>query len=138
MGVSLANLYHQILEYRKLKNSEIKQKLHPFLFYMHKSRCLNELIFCLGALIITFDLLIGHPAIADPYCWSNIQNMLYFSLCRCSFTLGILMTIVPVLFGHKNIFKNVVGSQLFRVCGKTTFIIALTHPIIISLLYNTQ
>ena len=84
--------------------------MHPILSFMHKSRNINELIFFAGISIITFDLLIGHPAIADPYCWSNIQNILYFSICRCSFTLGIAMTLIPVFFGHKNIFKNIVGS----------------------------
>jgi hypothetical protein len=70
MGISFAHLYHKILIYRKL--TESGKKLHPLLYFMHKSRCLNELIFISGILIISFDLLIGHPAIADPYCWSNI------------------------------------------------------------------
>jgi hypothetical protein len=39
---------------------------------MHKSRILNESMFLIGLILIIFDLLIGHPAIADPYKWTNI------------------------------------------------------------------
>ena len=105
IGISLAHFYTKILEYRVLKIDDIEKKLqHPFLFKMHKSRLINEILFYLGVSIITFDLFIGHPAIADPYCWTNIQNMLYFSLCRCSFTIGIALTLIPVFCGHKSIY----------------------------------
>jgi len=38
---------------------------------MHKNRLINEIMFLTGGALIIFDLLIGHPAIADPYKWTN-------------------------------------------------------------------
>lgn len=87
--------------------------------------------------IIVFDLLIAHPAYADPYSWSDAQNMLYFSLGRLSFCLALLMTIVPMLVGQWNMGLGVASSSNFRMIAKSVFIIALIHPVVIGLLYNS-
>ena len=94
-------------------------------------------MFFTGLFVFCFDLLIGHPAIAAPYAWSTLQNQLYFSLCRLSFTAAFPLLLLPVFLGHKSILLSALTCSQILACAKVTYIVALTHPIIIAFLYNT-
>ena len=143
LGVWFAWVYCEILKYRSLggrtetsANCERKEK-YPTLHWLHRAPLTSNAIFFLGLFIFLFDLLIGHPAIAAPYAWTTLQNQLYFSICRFSFTFAFILMLLPVFLGHKPIFQHAVSTPFILACAKTTYFVALAHPIIIALLYNT-
>lgn len=136
LGVAFAYLYSQILEYRELATSVDKSLSFPKIDMLHKRALLSHLMFFVGLTIFIFDLLIGHPAIAAPYEWSKTQNILYFTLCRFSFTFAFVLLLLPVFLGHKTILQHALSHPVFLAAAKVVFFVALTHPIIIALLYN--
>merc|ERR1719498_1948042 len=87
--------------------------------------------------MIVFNLLVPHPAYADPYCWSTLQNMIYNSLGRFTFTLAAFMTYIPMLVGHNNYGKYLLSSKNVLFVSKCVYIVAIIHPVVIGLLYNT-
>lgn len=99
---------------------------------------MNQALLSTGLGVILLMLLIGHPAIADPYAWANWQNMCYNSLGRCAFTVGVVMTFIPMLMGHFNYGLDFVCSSNFRFIGCAVYIVCVVHPIVIALLYNTS
>ena len=91
----------------------------------------------LGVITLAFDLIIAHPAIADPYKWSMVQNVLYWSLVRFSFTAAFPLITFPIFIGYGSIFKSFATSPLVLACAKAVFIVSLIFPMVISLYYNT-
>ena len=85
----------EILEYRKVYDEDYKREAYPWLHYLHKSPRLSKLILTVGIILIAFGLSIAMPAVANPYSWTNLQNMMGFSLLRLGFLLGVCFTILP-------------------------------------------
>lgn len=96
----------------------------------------SSIIFGIG--LIIFNFLIGHPAISNPYSWTNLENQLYMSVVRLSYNLGCFMIMVPMLLGHFNYGKYLMSTSVMRAIGKLSFLVALILPLAIGLLYNTQ
>ena len=99
---------------------------------------MNLTMLNVGLGVIVLMLFIGHPAIADPYAWSNFQNMMYNSVGRCAFSTAVVMTFVPMLLGHFNYGLDFCCSRNFRFIGCVVYIVCVVHPIVIGLLYNTS
>jgi hypothetical protein len=74
LGVSMAYLYIQILNYRKEPLESNKIKKFPQVHYLMNSPYLSYFSIILGNGLIVFNMLIGHPAIADPYSWTMLEN----------------------------------------------------------------
>jgi len=138
LGVYAASLYMDILKYRKCQGEEEKKDQFPWLHYLHKSPALGHLMFHTGLICFIIGLTIGCPAIADPYSWSNLQNMIGFSVFRFIFTFGLFLTLLPQFLGHANFFHQTLRAGNFLCLAKTTYIIALLYPVFIGLLYNTR
>ena len=83
-------------------------------------------------------MLVGHPAIANPYSWTNLENQLYCSIVRLSYNMGCFMIMMPMFLGHFNFGKYLMSTSLMRAVGKLSFLVALILPLAIGLLYNTQ
>lgn len=98
---------------------------------------LNYFFMLLGWIFILFGLQIAHPAIADPFVWTSVQNGIYMSIVRTSFNFAIVATIIPVMTGNAELYKAVLTGPVILSVAKGCFIIALIHPIVINLLYDT-
>ena len=71
LGVYFANLYVTILAYRKCQSHRDRKENFPWVHYLHEHALPSHLMFWLGIFQIIYGLLLAHPAIADPYSWSN-------------------------------------------------------------------
>lgn len=69
-----------------------------------------------GVLIIT-DLTIGHSAIADPYAWSMVQNLLYYGLTRWTYVLGCMLIAFSILFSPNTFVKEILRRPVFIMFG---------------------
>ena len=138
LGVSMAYLYIQILNYRKELVDSEKIRRFPQVHYLMNSPILSYVSIILGNGLIVFNFLIGHPAIADPYSWTMLENQLYCSVVRVTYNVGCFMIIIPMFLGHFNFGKYLMSTSLMRAIGKLSFLVALILPLAIGLLYNTQ
>ena len=90
-----------------------------------------------GIFLVMFNLLIGHPAIADPYLWSTLENQLYMSVLRLTYIIALCFILIPMFTGKFNRGMYLMSSSNMRALGKITCINCIISPIVISLLYDT-
>jgi hypothetical protein len=48
-----------------------------------------------------------------------------------------MLTLIPMLLGKFNLGKYAMSCTFFRTMAKTTYIVAIIHPIVIGLMYDT-
>lgn len=138
LGAMLASFYYHLLHYRMLANDQDKKNAYPKLHMFHSSPWANRIMLVTGLGLILMLLTVSHPAIADPYSWSNFQNMMFNGPARGAFCAAVLFTFIPMLTGHFNIGRDLLCTPTVRLIGCAVFIIAICHPVLIGLLYNAQ
>jgi peptidoglycan/LPS O-acetylase OafA/YrhL len=79
-------------------------------------------------LFVTF---MPEPEIDDIEYYSKTVNSLYFSLSRSVFVIGLVVFLVPVIFGGGKTFLLLFGNKLTNTLGKLTFNVYLVHFIVI-------
>ena len=126
----MSYLYFTILQYRKGDST-------PKVAYLHDHSWPSSFMILLGLSLIIFNLMIGHPAIADPYSWSTLENQLYMSVFRVSYVFALCLILTSMLTGKFNRGLYLLSSSNMRALGKITFVNAIISPIVIALLYNT-
>lgn len=50
---------------------------------------------------------------------------------------SVMITFIPMALGKFELGKRVMGCTFFRTMAKSTYIIALIHPVVIGLMYDT-
>ena len=93
-------------------------------------------LFLIGLGLVLTNLLIGHSAIADPYSWTMTENLLYYTLTRPTYTLGMYLILFVMLAGGLSYGKAFLSLPVFRVLGKLCFESALITPIMVQLIYS--
>jgi len=123
-------MYWCILNYRKGEDS-------PKIAYLHNNSWTCFVMLFMGIFLVMFNLLIGHPAIADPYLWSTLENQLYMSVLRLSYVIALCLILIPIFTGKFNLGMHLLSSSNMRALGKLTYVNVIIAPIVISLLYDT-
>lgn len=136
MGVTAAHLYLKVLDYRRLPDQAARAATHPVIHYIHGSSLTHALLFVTGFALVATNLLIGHSAIADPYSWTVTQNVIYYTLTRPTYTLGVHMILFVMFTGGFTFGKEFLSLPVFRSMGKLTFESALITPIMVQLIYS--
>ena len=136
MGVTAAFIYMKVLDYRQLPDEAAKRAKHPVIHYLHGSSLLKMTMFAVGFGLILANLLIGHSAIAAPYSWTVTENVLYYTLTRPTYALGVHMILFVFFIDGFSLGKAFLSLPLFRTLGKLTFESALITPIMVQLIYS--
>lgn len=131
MGVMMAYLYICILQYRNGASS-------PKIAYLHSHAWPSYMMIFTGLFLISFNLLIGHPAIANPYLWSTLENQLYSSVLRLTYVWALMLILTAIFTGKFNRGMYLLSGSNVRALGKITLVNAVICPIIISFLYDTS
>jgi hypothetical protein len=126
----MAYFYITILEHRQGFDC-------PLTLYLHEREWPCYISLLLGMGLVTFNLLIGHPAIADPYLWTSRQNQIYLSYIRLSYVVAIMLILGPMLMGKFNKGMYLMSCSTMRSLGKLTCVNCIVSPIVISMLYDT-
>ena len=85
--------------------------------------------------MLTFGLLSGHQAIADPWKWSQAMNVGYFAIVRPIYVTGLYLIIFTFFTGGCTIGKALLSRPVFLILGKLCFITALITPMTIQMVY---
>lgn len=94
-------------------------------------------MFLVGFALVMTNLLIGHSAIASPYSWTMTENVIYFTLTRPTYAIGIHMILFVFWTGGFTFGKAFISRALFRVLGKLSFESAMITPLMVQLIYST-
>lgn len=113
-----------------------RKKAYPWLNFIHHSSLTQAIIFTLGFGLVLTNLLIGHSGIAAPYSWTMTENVVYFTMTRITYALGIHMILFVFFTGGFTFGKVFLGRPIFRVLGKLSFESALITPMMVQLIYS--
>ena len=127
----------KVLDFRRIPDEETRKAKHPVINYMHHSNLTHVIMFLVGFALVMTNLLIGHSAIASPYSWTMTENVLYFTLTRPTYAIGIHMILFVFWTGGFTFGKAFIGRALFRVLGKLSFESAMITPLMVQLIYST-
>jgi len=131
IGIYAAHFYMKILSYRRIEDAQERKKSHPCIDRMHHSKLLHAFMLTVGLLLVATNLLIGHAAIASPYSWSMTDNVLYYTLTRPTYVIGLFLILFVFFTGGFTFGKEFMGRSLFRVLGKLTYEAAVITPLMI-------
>jgi hypothetical protein len=136
VGITYANLYMDILKYRRLANEAERKEKYPKLFYFHHANILQgiTLLVCLASIL--FCLLIGHSAIAKPYSWTMAENAAFMTVLRALYSWANITVIVVIFCGGATFLKAFFSRPFFLVLGKLTYTTSLITPLMIQLIYS--
>lgn len=70
VGIYFANLYMDLLHYRRIENVEEKAKKYPVIHKIHQASWIRLIMTAVGISLMVTDLTVGRHAIAAPYSWS--------------------------------------------------------------------
>lgn len=83
------------------------------------------------------NIFISYGCSKDPYSWSKLDNMAFYSLTRLSFSLGCMMIACCIILGHSPVLKIILGSPILNIAGHLVYPVYLISPIIMMLLYSS-
>ena len=136
LGVYFAHLYMKIIAYRRINDAQERKRTHPFVDRLHHSKLIHALMLTSGLLLVVGNLFIGHSAIADPYSWSMAENVIFNTLTRPTYVIGIFLILFVFFTGGFTFGKEFMGRTIFRVLGKLTYEAAMITPLMIQLIYS--
>ena len=137
IGITAAFFYMKVLDFRRIPDEETRKAKHPTINFLHNSNLTHVIMFLVGFALVMANLLCGHSAIASPYSWSMTANVLYFTLTRPTYAIGIHMILFVFWTGGFTFGKAFISRALFRVLGKLSFESALITPLMVQLIYST-
>jgi peptidoglycan/LPS O-acetylase OafA/YrhL len=141
IGILFAILYFDLIEYRRIKqrNEEIAKAEFPKVHFISTNYWVGKLILYAGLTMIITNLFISYGCTKTPYAWSNVGNMVYFSLTRFCYSLGWICIAFYIILGHTKVGKVLLASAAFNGCGRLVYPAYLISPIIMMVVYcNTD
>lgn len=92
-----------------------------------------------GLVFVITNLFISYGCTKNPYGWSKIANMAFFSLTRFTYSLGWMMIAFYIILGHTKIGKMILANPAFNGCGRLVYPAYLISPIVMMIVYaNTD
>ena len=70
--------------------------------------------------------------------WSNAGKVLYSTLSSLIFILGLSMVVVPALLNRAKLIRFILIGPVLTVLGRSTYLVALAHPILMIAIYTTS
>lgn len=136
VGIYFAQLYMQILRYRKCDKKEREKKFRCISFI--SQRFVSVLLGIVGLSLVVACLSVGHHAIAKPYSWSMAQNVAYFALTRSGYSLGVMLFALSMILGSFVPLKEFLRAPVFLFMGNLCMVAALVTPMTISIYYDSE
>ena len=136
IGIIFADLYIQVLKYRMLKDDEERKSSYPKLHRFIESDILKNIVLLLSIGCILLGLFICHSAIAKPYSWSMLENILFYTLVHSLYAAGNITILWVIFCGGATFAKAFLSRPFFLSLGKLCFITALITPIMVQLIYS--
>jgi len=90
-----------------------------------------------GLVMIFTNLFISYGCTKDPYAWSKLDNILFFSLTRPTYSLGWLLVVFYVILGHTSLGRMILANPGFNAAGKLIYPAYLISPIVMMIVYSS-
>ena len=130
LGVYFGSLY-----FFYLKNSD-----HNILF----NRIKFNPLFRVAMYILGFSLMFAIIFVVYDYTkdygttWSTGGKVVYTTLSSLVFILGLMMIILPALLHRAKLIRYVLTGPVYTLLGRSTYLVALTHPILMIAINTTS
>lgn len=69
--------------------------------------------------------------------WSTAGKVIYSTLSSLIFILGLSMIILPALLNRAKLVRFVLTGPILTLLGRSTYLVALTHPVLMIAIYTT-
>jgi peptidoglycan/LPS O-acetylase OafA/YrhL len=124
--------------YLAAKDSKFSTKAYDVINSALKSVYIRYIVYILGFLLLNYCLFVYEVFNTDYKNVTRLMTVLYISLSRSGFVLGMMMIIYPVMIGHGKPLLSVLGYQLFNSIAKYTYGIYMLHLLIFAFyIYTT-
>ena len=120
LGVLLAYIYVQIIDYRKIKSEEVRKAVHPSIYFAHKNSTVGWIAIFFALFIVLGNLTLPLSNYSDPAKASPFMNGLYFALSRPSWVFAVFIFSICIFAGRFGIARAILSNGNMRTFGKAT------------------
>ena len=79
-----------------------------------------------------------YKANIDTFAWTTTDNTMYYTLSRPLFVLGLVMFLIPIMFGMFSKCMSACGHRHCRPLSKINYLVYLFYPAVILTIYASQ
>lgn len=113
VGVYLAMIYLEILQYRKLKGDQEKKAHYPKIHFLHTSKLLSFFMIVLSFIVIIIVLFSSYPAVKQPYSWNMAQNVVFYSFSHIAYSSSCAVILLVIFLDNFNFAKIALSNPVF-------------------------